>query len=61
MLTAPIPLIQCLESVKVVWNCSDGCLVHLGGLKLKKSTLGEGDLSTLVQLGEGGLCHNFCE
>ena len=30
---------------------SDGCLVHLAGLKLKKSAL---------KLGEEGLCRNFC-
>ena len=45
MLTAPSR-----ESVKINWNCSDGCLVHLAGLNLKKSTL---------KLGEEGLCHNF--
>ena len=37
-------------SVKIIWNCPDDCLAHLGGLKLKKSTL---------KLGEGGLYHNF--
>ena len=47
----PIPPSQCWESVKIVLNCSDGCLVHLGGLKRKKSTL---------KLGEGGLFHSFC-
>ena len=47
-----IPPTHCLESVKFVWNCSEGCLVHLGGIKLKKSTL---------KLEEGGLCHNFSE
>ena len=35
-LTSPIPPILCLESVKIVWNCSDG---KSGRLKLKKSTL----------------------
>ena len=47
----PIAPIQCWESMKIVWNCSDGCLVHLAGLKHKKSTL---------KLGEEGLCHKFC-
>ena len=35
----PTSHIQCWESVKIVSNCSDGCLVHLAGLKLKNSTL----------------------
>ena len=43
--------IQYWESVKIVWNCADGCLLHLAGLKLKNSTL---------KVGEGCLCHNFC-
>ena len=36
-----------VEKVKNGWNCCDGCLVHLTGLKLNKSTL---------KLGKGGLC-----
>ena len=47
----PVPPIQCRESVKIVWNCSDGCLIHLARLKPKKTTL---------KLGKEGLCHNFC-
>ena len=27
-------MLRCWDSVKIVWNCSDGCLVHLAGLKL---------------------------
>ena len=36
-----------VEKVKNGWNCWDGCLVHLTGLKLNKSTL---------KLGKGSLC-----
>ena len=49
--SSAIPPVQCWESVKIVWNFYDGCLVYLADLKLKKSTL---------KLREGGLCHNFC-
>ena len=51
MLTAPPPFpVFNAESVEIVLNCSDGCLVHLASLKLKKET---------VKLREGGFVLQF--
>ena len=45
----PIPSIQCWESVKIVWNCSDGYLVHLVGLKLEKINIETGRRGFILQ------------
>ena len=54
MLTTPPPppvsSLLNVESVKIVCNCSDGCLVHLAGLKLKKSILKLGKKGFVPQL-----------
>ena len=38
-----------VERVTIVWNCSDGWLMHLAGLKLKNPTLklGKGGCATI--------------